>query len=99
MGNAISVSLIVFISIAVIVFLISVIISIKFGKKTSFNAEHKDNSFGFSIESDNQISLEQKESKKEISETKQKSITTNKQNDVSIQDHLRIALFHTSYPS
>lgn len=95
MGNAISVSLIVFISIAVIVFLISVIISIKFGKKTSFNAEHKDNSFGFSIESDNQTSLEQKESKKEISETKLKSITTNKQNDVSIQDHLRIALFQS----
>ena len=66
MGDAISVSLIVSISIAVIVFLISVIISIKFGKKTSFNAEHKDNSFGFSIESDNQTSLEQKESKKEI---------------------------------
>jgi len=99
MGNALSVSLIVFISIAVIVFLISVIISVKFGKKTSFNAEHKDNSFGFSIESDNQNSSEQEESQKETPETKQQTTIsqtiTNKQNDIRVEDHLRIALFQS----
>ena len=99
MGNALSVSLIVFISIAVIVFLISVIISVKFGKKTSFNAEHKDNSFGFSIESDNKNSSEQEELQKETPETKQQSSISqtivNKQNDVRVEDHLRIALFQS----
>lgn len=99
MGDALSVSLIVFISIAVIVFLISVIISVKFGKKTSFNAEHKDNSFGFSIESDNQTSSEQEEPQKETPETKQQTTIsqtiTNKQNDISVEDLLRIALFQS----
>ena len=99
MGDALNVSLIVFISIAVIVFLISVIISVKFGKKTSFNAEHKDNSFGFSIESDNQTSLEQEEPKKETPEVKQQTAISqtviNKQNVDRVQDHLRIALFQS----
>lgn len=99
MGDALSVSLIVFISIAVIVFLISVIVSVKFGKKTSFNAEHKDNSFGFSIESDNQNSSDQEEPQKETPETKQQTAIsqtiTNKQNDIRVQDHLRIALFQS----
>ena len=101
MGDALSVSLIVFISIAVIVFLISVIISVKFGKKTSFNAEHKDNSFGFSIESDNnQTSSEQEEPQKETPEATKQQTTisqtiTNKQNDNRVEDHLRIALFQS----
>lgn len=97
MGTALSVSLIVFISIAVLVFLISIIISVKYNKKTEFNAAHKDNAFGFSIESDNQDNNDEKS--KEISlEVNQHTNQTQiipPVNEMRIQDHLRIALFQS----
>ena len=99
MGTVLSVSLIVFISVAALVFLISIIISVKYNKKTEFNAAHKDNAFGFSIESDNQ---DNNEKSKEVSldvnqHTNNSNQTTSvpQVNEIRIQDHLRIALFQS----
>ena len=99
MGTVLSVSLIVFISVAVLVFLISIIISVKYNKKTEFNAAHKDNAFGFSIESDNQ---DNNEKSKEVSlDVNQHTNNSNQTtgippvNEMRIQDHLRIALFQS----
>ena len=99
MGTVLSVSLIVFISVAVLVFLISIIISVKYNKKTEFNAAHKDNAFGFSIESDNQDNNEKsKEIPLDINQhTNNSNQTTGipQVNEIRIQDHLRIALFQS----
>ena len=99
MGTVLSVSLIVFISVAVLVFLISIIISVKYNKKTEFNAAHKDNAFGFSIESDNQDNNEKgKEVSLDINQhTNNSNQTTGipQVNEIRIQDHLRIALFQS----
>ncbi len=96
MGSVVSIGLLIFISVAVVVFLISIIISIKFGKKTSFNASHKDNSFGFSIESDDQDG-DNCEKNKEVllDENQTQVISTPQANKMRTQDHLRMALFQS----
>lgn len=98
MGTVLSVSLIVFISVAVLVFLISMIISVKYNKKTEFNAAHKDNAFGFSIESDNQENdgdEKNKEVSLEVNQYSNNLKSTPQANEMRIQDHLRIALFQS----
>lgn len=98
MGTVLSASLIVFISVAVLVFLISMIISVKYNKKTEFNAAHKDNAFGFSIESDNQENdgdEKNKEVSLEVNQYANNLKSTPQANEMRIQDHLRIALFQS----
>lgn len=101
MGSAVNVWLIIFISVAIVVFLISIIISIKFGKKTSFNASHKDNAFGFSIESDNKDNGNDEKNKEVSSDVRQRTNNSKQThvanilqtNEMRIQDQLRMALF------
>lgn len=92
METMVSISLIVFISVVVLAFFITTIASVKYNKKTKFNASHKDNTFGFSIESD--VSQEEAE-KAEVNQQITEIQATNKQNEIRVQDHLRIALFQS----